>query len=198
MLMLTAMFCSLTVVVSSCKEGKSYSDMLRDEKAAVNWYLAQQRVEPRVPEDSVFETGEKAPFYRMNSDGTVYMRVIQTGDMTSRPKKGDKVYFRFMRYNIDTMYGEKTTDVSGQGNSESMDGVSQWCFEYGNNVLPSTTQFGTGIQLPLNYLGYGCEIDLIVKSTEGMSISSGGYTIDDISTCTPYVYKKLKYFKAEY
>ncbi len=198
MLMLTAMFCSLSVVASSCKEGKSYSDMLRDEKAAVNWYLAQQRVESRVPEDSVFETGEKAPFYRMNSDGTVYMRVIQTGDMTSRPKKGDKVYFRFMRYNIDTMYGEKTTDVSGQGNSESMDGVSQWCFEYGNNVLPSTTQFGTGIQLPLNYLGYGCEIDLIVKSTEGMSISSGGYTIDDISTCTPYVYKKLKYFKAEY
>lgn len=197
-LMSAVVLVSSVLFASSCEEGKSYSDMLRDENCAVNWYLAQQRVEPRVPEDSVFETGENAPFYRMNSDGTVYMRVVKAGDMNNRPVKGDNVYFRFMRYNINTMYSEKQTDIAGQGNAEYLDGVSQWRFEYGNRVLPSTTRFGTGVQVPLNYLGYDCEVDLIVKSTEGMSISSGSGTVDDISTCTPYVYKSLKYFKAEY
>lgn len=195
-----AIFCCLAPVVTGCKDGKSYSDMLRDEKGAVNWYLAQNRVEPRVPEDSVFQTGEDAPFYRMNSDGTVYMRVIRQGDMNNRPVKGDNVYFRFMRYDISQMYDDKTTDITGYGNTEDMFGNSDWHFVYGNTTLPSTTQFGTGIQLPLNYLGYGCEVDLIVKSTEGMSVtsSSGSVLIDDVSNCTPYVYKNLKYFKAEY
>ena len=62
--------------LSACDDSKSYADLLRDEEAAVNWYLAQNRVEPRVPEDSVFKVGKDAPFYRMNNDGTVYMRVI--------------------------------------------------------------------------------------------------------------------------
>lgn len=176
------------LAISSCEDSKSYADMLRDEAAAVNWYLAQNRVEPRVPEDSVFQTGEDAPFYRMNGEGTVYMRVISTGDMDNRPKKGETVYLRFMRYNISMMYEGKS--VSGSGNAENMGSVNGNSFVYGNTVLSSTTQLGTGLQVPLHYLGYDCEVDLIVKSIDGTS--------DNISLCIPYLYRNLKYFKAEY
>lgn len=189
--MMTAIFSAVALLASSCKEGKSYSDMLRDEKAAVNWYLCQQRVEEKVPADSVFEVGENAPFYRMNSDGSVYMRVLNQGDMNNRAKKGETVYFRFMAYSVTAMYQYDTIDVPGTGNSENMNNsFGNTSFVYGNTILPSTTQYGTGIQLPLNYLGYGCEVDLVVKSTEGFTSNT--------SECIPYLFKNLKYFKAEY
>lgn len=181
----------LVGLLCACDDGKSYSDMLRDEEGAVNWYLAQNRVETRVPADSVFEEGADAPFYRMNSDGTVYMRVIRKGDMKNRPAKGDRVYFRFMRYSIGDMYDNNTLNISGVGNSEDLDVASSGMnFVYGNTTLTSTTRFGTGIQVPCNYLGYDCEVDLIVKSIDGFT--------DDISQCVPYLYKNMKYFKAEY
>lgn len=176
-----------TIAVTGCDDSKSYADLLRDENAAVNWYLAQNRVVAHVPADSVFEVGEDAPFYRMNAEGNVYMRVLNAGDMTRRPKKGETVYIRFMRYDINAMYEGNPT--SGAGNSENM-GLNSVSFIYGNTTLTSTTQMGTGIQVPLGYLGYDCEVDLIVKSTEGFT--------DGISNCIAYVYKGLKYFKAEY
>lgn len=176
------------VFISSCDNGKSYSDLLEEEIKAVNWYLAQNRVEAEIPSDSIFETGPEAPFYRMNSDGSVYMRVINAGNKDSRPVKGETVYFRFMRVNIKAL-SEGT--LSEEGNSENMDSnLGGLSIVFGNNVLPSTTEWGEGIQVPLYYLGYDCEVDLIVKSTEGRS--------GDISNCLPYLYKSLKFFKAEY
>lgn len=179
---------SLLVAIVSCNEGKSYSDMLRDEEVAVNWYLAQNRVEPRVPSDSVFEIGKDAPFYRMDAEGFVYMRVIRQGDMSNRPKNGDTVYFRFMRQNVKYLYEGMSTGI---GNAEDMgSSVGSMSLIYGNKVLPSTTQYGDGLQVPLDYLGYDCEVDLVVKSNAGMSA--------DMADCVPFVYKGLKYFKAEY
>lgn len=180
----------LLLLMTACQEGKSYSDMLREEERAVNWYLAQNRVETRVPADSVFEIGPDAPFYRMNADGTVYMRVIRMGDMDDRPQKGERVYFRYMRQNILYLY-QKTNLSDGEGNANDMgSNLGGSNLIYGNNVLPSTTRYGTGIQVPLNYLGYNCEVDLIVKSIDGFS--------EYVSQCQPFVYKSLKYFKAEY
>lgn len=124
----------------------------------------------------------------MNGDGTVYMRVINTGDMKNRPKKGDMVYFRFMRKNINYMY--QGMDVKWEGNAENMgSSMNGTNLIYGNTTLQSTTQYGTGIQVPLDYLGYDCEVDIIIKSVEGLQ--------GDISACIPYIYN-IRYFKAEY
>lgn len=176
--------------IGGCNDSKSYSDLLTEEEHAVNWYLAQNKVELNIPADSVFITGKDAPFYKMKGDGSVYMRVVNPGDPDRKPKKGETVYFRFMRQNI--KYLQKGIDhTTGEGNQEnlgnSLNGLS---FIYGNNILESTTRFGTGIQLPLNYLGYNCEVDLVIKSIEGFAT--------DISQCNPYIYKGVKYFKAEY
>lgn len=179
---------TLMVSLSSCKETKSYSDLLEEEERAVNWYLAQQRVVPYVPDDSVFEVGPDAPFYRMNTDGTVYMRVLNAGDMENRPQKGQTVYFRFTRTDLKQL--SNGYPIGSGGNLEDNMSYPSWSLVYGNTTLPSTTAHGTGLQVPLGYLGYNCEVDLIVKSVAGRS--------GDISSCIPYLYTSLRYFKAEY
>lgn len=178
----------LLLSLASCENTKSYSELLKEETEAVNWYLAQNKVVTSVPEDSVFILGDDAPFYRMNADGTVYMRVINPGDKEKRPKKGDTVFFRFMRKNINYLYQGMT--VAGEGNAENMNSsLNGTSLVYGNTTLTSTTQYGEGLQVPLGYLGYDCEVDLIVKSTMGFT--------SDISNCIPYVFN-IRYFRAEY
>ncbi len=180
-------------VLTGCKDTESYSDLLRDEEKAVNWFLAQKRVEASIPEDGNFEVGENAPFYRMDEDGSVYMQIVDRGDMADRPEEGDKVYFRFQRQNIKMLYsGAESPSV---GNMDNLDGsvVSTFLF-YGNTSYPSTTQFGTGIQVPLEYVGFYSEVNLVLKSYSGFTGSSFSY---DQSQCIPYLVK-LKYYKPEY
>lgn len=178
-------------LLASCEDTKSYSELLTEEEHAVNWYLAQNTVALEVPENGDFETGPTAPYYKMDKDGYVYMQVISKGDIATeeeRPQKGDQVYFRFMRMNLKSLM--ETGNEYWEGNSEDMGaGTGSSSLIYGNNVLTSTTQYGEGIQVPLEYLGYNSEVNLIVKSPEGFTT--------DVSECIPYKYN-IRYFKAIY
>lgn len=162
--------------------------MLRDEEKAVNWFLADNNVSVSFPEDGSFLEGENAPYYRMDSDGNVYMKVLDAGSPDKRPEEGDLVYFRFMRANINNYY--ESGSISWTGNAEDMNSaLNGTSLIFGNKSLSSTTQYGNGIQVPLKYLGYDCRVMLIVKSIEGFS--------GDISSCIPYLYD-IRYFKGEY
>lgn len=187
------MLCTAAALVmadslTSCDDTESYSDLLRDESEACNWYLAQHRVETSIPENGDFEVGEDAPFYRMDQDGYLYMQVINKGDMNDRPEKGDRILFRFSRRNLKTMYEDGEAVV--EGNMDNMaSAIGPSYFFYGNTTYPNTTQFGTGIQTPMDYLGYYSEVNLVLKSYVGFST--------DQSQCLPYIIN-IKYYKPEY
>ena len=171
--------------LSSCQDTKSYSELLTEEEHAVNWYLAKQKVCLEVPEDGNFIVGEDAPFYKMDRDGYVYMQVINKGT-DEKAEDGDVVYFRFMRMNL-KFYQQNGSEV-WDGNAESAaDGSTS--FVFGNETYPSTIQYGTGLQVPMKYLGYDCEVNLIIKSPEGFP--------EEQTQCIPYLYN-IKYFKAIY
>ncbi len=184
--------CLILIGLASCDDTQSYSDLLNDEEHAVNWYLAQHNVYLDIPEDGNFITAEdvedidELPYYKMDGDGYVYMQVINKGSETMRPKEGDLIYFRFMRMSLLTY--QSTGEESWDGNSEDLEYTSS-SLVYGNTVLTSTTQYGDGIQVPLEYLGYNSEVNLVIKSPEGFTT--------DQSYCIPYVYN-VRYFKAEY
>lgn len=178
---------ALMALLASCSKEQSYSELLRDEEKTVNWFLSNQKVEAEIPSDSVFLVGEDAPFYKMDEDGHVYMQVLNVGDKDSRPVEGDKVYFRYMMQNLQTL--EENGTAEWVGNSDNLGGIASTSFIFGNRYLPSTTQFGMGVQVPLHYLGYNCEVNLVVKSLEGFS--------EVMATCTPYL-MNIRYFKAEY
>ena len=173
-------------MLTACNDDQSYADRLNEERNAVNAYLANHRVVMSIPKDSIFEVGEDAPFYRIDPDGNVYMQVIKAGDrVNDRAKKGDRIYFRYSRYSLAIWYAEKLMEVYSS-NENSMD--AQSCsFTYADYTLPSTSQWGYGLQYPLNFLGVECEVNLVIKSQFGFT--------SEISYVMPFLYH-VRYFRS--
>lgn len=172
---------------TSCNNDQSYADRLNDERNAVNAYLVDHRVEMSVPADSVFEVGPDAPFYRLDPDGNIYMQVLDAGDRAAdKAKVGEPIYFRYSRYNLATWYADGILSLTS-GNENTMDAVS-CTFNYSDFTLPSSSQWGYGLQYPLKFLGVECEVNLVVRSQFGFT--------SEISYVTPFLYH-VRYYHSQ-
>lgn len=184
---LTSFFLGFVAVLSlfSCESGKSYSELLNEENRAVNRFLVDQQVIPYIPADSVFEYGPDAPFYQIDGEGNIYMQVIDPG---SGPKATDDqlVYFRFLRYAL-TYYNGSLKDLPSEGNQNDLT-QAPTSFRFQNYTLQSSSQWGSGIQLPLEFLPLNCEVNLVVKSQFGWT--------SEISYVVPYYYH-IRYYKSQ-
>lgn len=178
----------VSLAVSSCDKGESYADLLKMQEKAVNWYLSGESVETVIPADSIFITGEDAPFYKMDEDGNVYMKIIDSGDINNKAESGDRVYFRYSRMNLRNFYEADIEQWIGNS-SDLSSSTPSTSFIFGNYTLGSSFQYGTGIQLPLQYVGYNSRVKLVLKA------SSGFYT--EQSQCLPYV-MDVRYFRGIY
>lgn len=169
---------------SSCKDSKSYAELLNEETKSVNSFLADQNVILDIPADSVFEYGFGAPFYRIDPDGNVFMQVIDPGE-TEKVKDDALVFFRFTRYNLNeyALTGELGT---GSGNSENI-GLGSASFRFNNFTLSTSSQWGNGLQMPLNFLGFNSRVRIVIKSQFGLS--------SEISQVIPYLYD-IRYLPA--
>lgn len=184
--MLVTAFVVLTgMALTSCSDDESYAELLNDERHACNAFLANFKIED-VPADSVFEVGSQAPYYKLDDDGNVYMQVLKTGDLNDKAKKSQYIYFRFTRYNLITWYTEDYS-WNGEGNADDMSASSTY-FMYNDYTLPSSSEWGYGLQMPLNYLGVNCEVNLVIKSQYGTS--------SEISYVQPYMYH-VRYFHSK-
>ena len=184
------LFSLIALFNASCSKSQSYSELLRDEEKAVNWYLSGYNVALELPADPkdfiTCETmGEDAPFYKFDADGYVYMQVVKA-DLSDMVEPGDLVYFRFQRESILDLYNDM--DSSSSGNSDYLPNGNT-SFIYKNTVLSSSTIWGLGIQMPLKYLGYNSEVNLVLKSYYGFT--------EDQTYCIPFIIN-LRYFKPEY
>ncbi|MGM9852103.1 MAG: DUF4827 family protein [Muribaculaceae bacterium] len=188
------------IAATSCSDSKTYAELLTDENHYVNAYLADHHVINEIPADTVFETGldhpdnpEDAPFYRMDSDGQIYMQVLDPGsvdDPDMRAQTNELFYFRYVRYNLKYYYGlnpDTGEPVFGQssGNVQDMS-IEGFSFRYGNYTLSSSTQWGTGIQLPLMYLPVDCVVNIIIKSQYGFT--------DETADVMPYMFN-IRYYR---
>lgn len=183
-ILLTALLA--VVMLTGCNDDQSYADRLNAERNAVNAYLANHRVVMSVPEDSVFEVGPDAPFYRLDPDGNIYMQVLNAGDSNDKAKIGEPIYFRYSRYSLSTWYADGSWTVYS-GNESAMDAVS-CSFNYSDYTLPSSSQWGYGLQYPLLFLGVECEVNLVVKSQFGFT--------SEISYVMPFFYH-VRYFHSQ-
>ncbi len=171
----------------SCDDGKTYAELLKDERKATNAFLAEKKVINEIPEDTIFLTGEDAPFYKIDPDGNVYMQVLEADSKENRPVDDQPVYFRFMRLDLLTWY--TTGGVNGgtefwEGNAENMMADPTF-FLYNNYTLTSSAYYGYGLQLPLAYVGVNSKVNVLVKSQYGFS--------DEISYVVPYLYTVTYY-----
>lgn len=180
--MIIAVAASIGVV--SCNDSHSYADLLTDENHAVNYYLANHRVINSVPADSVFEYGPDAPFYRLNDESTLYMQVVNPGDPEVKAVSDQLIYFRFTRYNL--KYFMQTGEWIGEGNAANLS-AGATSFRFMNKTNSSAQNYGMGVQAPLEFLGIGCEVNIIIKSQLGPS--------SEIASVIPYLYN-VRYFES--
>lgn len=183
--LLTIMVLGLSAMAAtSCKDNKSYAELLNDETKAINNFLADQVVILDPPEDGQLEYGPNAPYYRIDPDGNAFMQVIDPGD-AEKVEDDAQVFFRFTRYNL-YAYEQTGELTDGQGNADNMISGSA-SFRFNNFTLSSSSQWGSGIQLPLNYVGYNSRVNLIIKSQYGIST--------EIAQVIPYLYD-VRYFRS--
>lgn len=168
----------------------TYEDLLLQEQTAIDEYLhsISATLAP-LPTDGKYQVGENAAFYTFvgaQGKGTVYMRILELGNQ-GVAKTGDKVYFRFLRWNILNWY--LTGNIGeGQGNGATIYPEPLW-FDLGIDNEASN-QWGKGIQLPMAIgLPYGSKVELIVPSQLGLS--------DEVNYVIPYLYE-IQYFKASF
>ena len=176
-----------TTAFNSCNDNQSYAEQLNDERRACNAYLANYEVINDIPEDTVFQTGSDAPFYRIDKDGNVYMQVIKAGDRKNdRAKTSETIYFRYTRYNLTYWYTQNHLWV-GDGNADDMS-MAPCYLKYNDFTLPASAQWGFGLHLPLGLLGVNCEVNLVIKSQFGFT--------NEISYVTPYMYH-VRYYHSQ-
>ena len=128
----------------------------------------------------------------MDDDRYVYMQVIKADALKDRviPATGEQVYFTFTRWNVETMYSSNSLSVAGEGNQDNFASVvPETYFIFNNYSVNSSSLYGSGIQVPLSYLGFNSEVNILLKSYYGFSSEN--------TTCIPYKVN-VRYFKAEY
>lgn len=169
--------------MTSCNDGKTYAELLQSEDHYVNNFLADQIVINYIPEDSVFVSGKDAPFYRIDEEGNLYMQVVDPGTPDNMVTDDELIYFRYTRYNL-AYYIDGELSYGG-GNSDDMSS-SNTSFRYGNTSLQSSTQWGMGVQKPLEFLPVDCQVNLVIKSQYGFT--------SELASVSPYLFE-LRYFR---
>lgn len=159
-------------------------DLKKTEQRAMKKYLSKFDVVDQLPAIADIQVGSVAPFYKLNSEGTVYMQVVRKGTAPAATE-GETIYFRFMRYNL-LSYLENGVLPNGEGNMNSLN-PSATSFELGSDK-PSTTQWGTAIQIPMLLgLPIDSEVNLVVASEAGFTA--------EISSVMPFLYN-IRYYKS--
>ncbi|MCI9171672.1 DUF4827 family protein [uncultured Duncaniella sp.] len=158
---------ALLMAVSSCSDSKSYADLLNEENQVVNAFLAQHRVVETWPGVDNCEVGEDAPFYCVDDEGNVYMQVIRKGDGTF-PEEGEHVSFTYLSYDLNYYVVGSDSNV-GSGNLNSPGSSAATYFIFDDYTLEQSSQYGTGIQIPVKLLGFGSKVNVVIKSQAGPS-----------------------------
>ena len=178
---------TITVILSACSDSESYSDRLNSERKATNAYLAGYRVDNNIPADTIFEEGEDAPYYRIDPEGQVYMQVLRSGDRKKdRAKIGETIYFRFTRCNLESWYSTGVMEINTSNENDLSQDATY--FIYKDFSMPVSSQWGYGLQLPLEFLGVECEVNLVIKSQYGLT--------SEISYVMPFLYH-VRYFHSQ-
>ena len=63
-------------------------DMKKTEQRAMKKYLSKFDVVDQLPAISDIQVGSVAPFYKLNSEGTVYMQVVRIGSAPAASEAG--------------------------------------------------------------------------------------------------------------
>ncbi|MCM1140129.1 MAG: DUF4827 family protein [Muribaculum sp.] len=175
---------SQTGVITVVQNALTLEDLQITERRAIKSYLKKFDVYDELPPLNEIQVGSVAPFYKLDTDGNVYMQVVKMGSAPAATQ-GERIYFRFLRYNLLDYYknGVLPNGV-GNGNDLQQGATS---FVVGSDAA-ATTKWGTAIPLPIELgLPADSEVNLVVASEAGPTA--------EIASVIPFLYN-IHYYKA--
>lgn len=166
--------CAALLAVS-CSKTKSYTDMLKDQKKAIERLKDKEGFVflKDFPKDSIFKENE---FVELENG--VYLNIIDKGS-SERAVYGTKILYRCtMYYPMDTVYIQ-ATDSYGYPLSiyytkpsfvfsnygPHSNGTSPFPFTYGDYTSSAVSE---GLMTPLLYVGHEAKVKLIVPFKRGL------------------------------
>ena len=136
------------LVAISCSKTKSYTDMLKDEKKAINRLIDENDFEilKDFPEDSVFKENQ---FVELEN-GT-YLNIIEKGTSQRAVQYKTKILYRCnVSYPMDSAY-INSTPYYIQNYGPHSNGTSPWEFTYGDYASQANPYLvSEGLQEPLS------------------------------------------------
>lgn len=174
------------LVAISCSKTKSYTDMLKDEKKAIERLIDANDFEilDDFPKDSIFKENQ---FVKLENG--VYLNIIDKGSSERAVQYKTKMLYRCkLRYILDT----DTLVFENYGPHSN--GTYPIPFTYGdysksNPYDASYQRVSEGLQTPLQYVGDRAKVKLIVPFKRG--------TYYDQSKGQPVYYEILEYIFEE-
>ncbi|MBR4119346.1 MAG: DUF4827 family protein [Bacteroidales bacterium] len=184
----------ITISLTACDKTVTYADLLDQERKSISKFLKYGGIyTEELPADTSLikvsgtrnAISTKVPFYELEND--VYMQVIDKGNGRTI-KEGERVYFRFLRVNLNTWatapYDIKMFDMNngGVGNFYYPD-INEYCFDYIQDYNVPMSQYydyRLGIEYPLAHLYDRAKVYLILPSKVGFS--------ESVSSVVPYLY----------
>ena len=165
----------------SCNEYETMQEKLKKEKKAIDSFIDKNDfvILKEYPKNGVFKEKE----YFRNADG-LYIHVVDSGSARRVTPYVDEVQVRFDYYLTIKEYVKN--DSTGKYLGEYADFPIE--FIYGNSASYSRDKYGLscdGWAIPLNYVGEGAIVDLIVPS----SMAGSSYN----SSFSPLFFKGLHY-----
>ena len=174
------------LVAISCSKTKSYTDMLKDEKKAIERLIDANDFEilDDFPKDSIFKENQ---FVKLENG--VYLNIIDKGSSERAVQYKTKMLYRCKLHyilEVDTLVYENYGPHSN--------GTYPIPFTYGdysnsNPYDPSYQWVSEGLQTPLQYVGDRARVKLIVPFKRG--------TYYDQSKGVPVYYEILEYIFEE-
>ncbi|CAK7021039.1 MAG: hypothetical protein PARBB_01378 [Parabacteroides distasonis] len=181
------------LVAISCSKTKSYTDMLKDEKKAIERLIDENDFEilDDFPKDSIFKENQ---FVKLENG--VYLNIIDKGSDQRAVQYKTKILYRCnMRFfmNADTVIGNYGPHSNGTLPYPS-NGINSVPFTYGEYSSSSMYELSysfvsEGIQEPLKYVGDRAKVKIIVPFKRG--------TYYDQSKGLPVYYEILEYIFEE-
>lgn len=183
----------VVLLTLACNKTKSYTDMLKDQEKAIERVIDHEglRIMDKIPADSVF--GEKDFVLLENG---VYMNIVDWGTTEKAEVGRTKVLYRCdVVYPMDSVYITKsnsysmnspyyiylTTGYVSSNYGPHSNGTSPYPFIYGNY----DTYVSEGLMTPLEYVGNGAKVKLIVPFKRGLA--------NDQKNGQPIYYQILQY-----
>ena len=184
-------FVTLAIISSACSNSETYADKLKNESKAINRFIKERELNilKSMPVD--YEFGEND--YYLDEDSGIYLRIIDRGDTEKMASKGSSdrmgsdVYLRF--YSTLRIGTSDTTAYSNNldyGPIEFVYGNSSTYTDYSSSGY-SYSFLSPACAFPLDYVGEGGEVSMIVPFANGSAMQQSYYE--------PIFYGRIKYTK---